>query len=198
MTVQATKTAFSPVEPRLSEAKFLGLVNQLPDWTLEYSAEGILTFMPPTDPITSRRNSLITHRLTAWAEKVGTGMVSGPDGGFLLPDGSRLSPDAAFFSEARWNAAQVPGVRFPVFVPEFVIELRSPTDRRRNLEEKMENWIANGVQIGWLVDPLERTVSIYRANHPCETISNPAQVNGDAPVAGFVLPLASIFPPEIS
>ena len=193
MMAQGTKSALSPAEPRLSEAEFLLLAEQLPDWILEYSADGQLTFMPPTDPITSERNATIVHRLKAWAQETGRGVVSGPDGGFKLPDGSRMAPDAAWFERQRWQAAQVPDARFPVFAPEFIIELRSPSDRRQTLEEKMQSWVANGVLLGWLVDPIERTVTIYRPGREAELVQNPAVVAGDGPLEGFLLPLAGIF-----
>ncbi|MEI9900561.1 MAG: Uma2 family endonuclease [Hyphomicrobium sp.] len=82
--------------------------------------------------------------------------------GFFLPDGARRSPDACWFDAARWEAAKTPGTRFPVFAPEFVIEVRSPGDRLPVLQAKMEEYIANGVQLGWLIDPSARAVTIYR------------------------------------
>ena len=191
MTAQGTKTAFRPPEPRLSETEFLGLAERLPDWSLEYLAGGTLIFMPPTDPLTSRRNALIVHRLTAWADPVAS-VVSGPDGGFLLPDGSRMAPDAAWFSLPRFEAAQLPGVRFPVFAPEFVVELRSPSDRRRGLEDKMESWIANGVQLGWLIDPIDRAVTLYRPDRDPEVRSDPGEVPGEGPLVGFILSMDRI------
>lgn len=191
MTAQGTKTAPLPAGSRLTEPQFLHVADQLPDWTLEYSTEGTLTFMPPTDPMTSRRNSLIVHRLTAWAEN-SLGCVSGPDGGYFLPDGSRLAPGAAWFNEQRWQKAQVPGMRFPVFAPDFVIELRSPSDRRRVLEEKMSAWLENGVGLAWLVDPIERSVTVYRHGQDPEVLSDPASVRGEGPVDGFVLELDRI------
>lgn len=193
MMAQGTKTALLPDEPRLTEAEFLHLAEQLPGWMLEYSAGGHLTFMPPTDPITSRRNGVIVHRLNVWADETRRGLVSGPDGGFRLPDGARLSPDAAWFDENRWQAAQIAGVRFPVFVPEFVVELRSPSDRRSVLEEKMQAWITNGVLLGWLIDPTERTVTIYRPDRAPEVLAAPAEVKGDGPLEGFTFGLERIF-----
>ena len=148
--------------------------------------------MPPTDPFTSERNALIVHRLTAWARERGGGVVSGPDGGYFLPDGSRFAPDAAWFEKKRYQAALTPGVRFPVFVPELVVELRSPSDRRRALEEKMEAWIANGARLAWLIDPMENSVAIYRPDQAPEVLAGPAEVKGDGPVEGFTLALDGI------
>jgi Uma2 family endonuclease len=116
-------------------------------------------------------------------------LVCGPDAGFRFPDGSRRSPDAARFNAARWQEAkQRNRLRFPVFAPEFVIELRSPDDRIGPLRAKMQEYIANGVQLGWLIDPIERTVSIYSGGSP-RIPESPRTVTGEGPVAGFVLTL---------
>jgi len=118
----------------------------------------------------------------------------GPDGGFRLPGGSRRSPDAAWFDSDRWAAAKEGSeLRFPPFSPEFVIEVRSPNDRLRVLREKMQEYIDNGVQLGWLIDPENRTVEIYRPQRPPEILNNPATVAGEGPVKDFVLSLDRIF-----
>jgi Uma2 family endonuclease len=160
---------------------------------LEYSRDGTLIIMPPTDPETGTRTALIVHALVDWAEKQGLGSVVGPDAGFRFKDRSRRSPDAAWFNKARWQKARESGQRYPVFAPEFVIELRSPEDKIRLLEEKMEEYIDNGVQLAWLIDPAQRTVTIYRAGADAEVLSNPVMVQGEGPVEGFVLSLDGIF-----
>jgi Uma2 family endonuclease len=175
--------------PGLTEREFLALVDEAPDYFFEYTADGTVIVMPPTDPETGKRVHLVAYRLELWSGKDGTGSVLGADSGFFLPDGSRRSPDAAWFNEARWQAAQRPDTRFPVFAPEFVIEVRSPGQRARDLREKMEEYIANGVQLGWLIDPIEKTVAIYRPGRSPEVLVNPARVAGEGPVAGFVLEL---------
>jgi len=180
--------------PGLTEAQFLKICEQFPDAMLEYSAEGEVIVMPPTDPETSARVLQIGLQLSAWASRDGRGIASGPDGGFLLPDGSRRAPDAAWFDTGRWRAAQQPGTRFPVFVPDFVIEVRSPEQRSRTLREKIEEYLANGVQLAWLIDPIERTATVYRPGRAPEVLSNPAGVAGEGPVAGFVLNLDRILP----
>jgi Uma2 family endonuclease len=178
--------------PELTEAEFLALCEQFPDSRLEYSRDGTLIIMPPTDPETGTRTSLIVYALVDWAKKTGLGLVVGPDAGFRFKDRSRRSPDAAWFNKARWQQIRKPGRRYPVFAPEFVIELRSPEDRMRLLQEKMEEYIDNGVQLAWLIDPAERTVTIYRPGRAVEVLSNPTTVPGEGPVEGFVLDLAGI------
>src|SRR5437879_6747474 len=178
--------------PGLSEAEFLKLCAKFPDAMVEYTSDGRVIVMPPTDPESGVRNAEVLGQLKNWADKQGKGHVCGPDAGFRFRDGSRRSPDAAWFDGARWRAAKKPRVRFPVFAPDFVIEVRSPDDRIGALREKMEEYIANGVQLGWLIDPMERTVTIYSSGQPPRVLENPATVTGEGPVAGFVLNLERI------
>ncbi|MBI4909233.1 MAG: Uma2 family endonuclease [Acidobacteria bacterium] len=178
--------------PGISEDEFLALCDRFPDSMVEYRADGTVTIMPPTDPETAKRVNRTSQRLANWADQVGRGSVVGPDGGFRFPDGSRLAPDTAWFDEDRWQTARVPGVRFPVFAPEFVIELRSPHDKLRGVREKMEDYITNGVQLGWLIDPIRREVTIYRPGRDPEVLHDPKSVAGEGPVEGFVLDLDRI------
>ena len=147
--------------------------------------------MPPTDPESSARVLETGRQLANWAVGRG-GKVIGPDGGFFFRDGSRRSPDAAWFNSARWQAAKTPNLRFPVFAPEFLIEVRSPEQRARPLREKMDEYVANGVQLAWLIDPIEHTVTIYRPGRAAEVLEHPATVAGEGPVDGFVLNLEEI------
>lgn len=178
--------------PGLSEAEFLALAEEFPDCFLEYTAEGTVLIMPPTDPSGAVRVARVGRQLGNWSDANGSGDVLGPDCGFFFRDGSRRSPDAAWFSKDRWNKAQRPGTVFPVFAPEFVIEVRSPEQRRRPLREKMTEYIANGVQLGWLIDPVEHSVEIYRAGREPELLQNPATVSGEGAIDGFVLDLNGI------
>jgi Uma2 family endonuclease len=181
--------------PGLTEEQYFDLCAKFDDYFVEYAADGTVILMPGTDPETSGSVAYVVRQLGDWAERDGKGGISGPDGSFLLPDGARLEPDAAWFNKARWTAAKAaaPGKRVPVFAPEFVIEVRSPEQRARPQREKMEEYIANGVQLGWLIDPLEGRVTIYRPGREPEVLSNPTQVAGEGPVAGFVLKLDRIF-----
>jgi Uma2 family endonuclease len=178
--------------PELTEDQFLALCEKFPDSMLEYSRDGTLIIMPPSDPETGARTSLLVYALVDWAKKTGLGTVSGPDAGFRFKDRSRRSPDAAWYNKERWRKAKESGQPFPVFAPEFVIELRSPNDKIWLLQEKMEEYIDNGVQLAWLIDPAERTVTIYRSGRTLEVLSNPATVAGEGPVVGFVLNLDGI------
>jgi Uma2 family endonuclease len=178
--------------PGLTEAQFLQLCEEFPDAFLEYTADGEVIIMPPTDFESGARVSEIVRQLGNWALHAG-GLVGGPEGGFLLPNRARRSPDVAWCDAARWAAAKRPGMVFPLFAPDFVIEVRSPGQRARPLCEKMEEYIANGVKLGWLIDRLDRTVTIYRPEREAEILRSPSSVAGEGPVAGFVLDLSRIF-----
>ncbi len=174
--------------PELTDEQFLAVCELFPDATLEYTEEGEIVVMPPTDPKNSARVMRVGARLTNWAEQAGRGEVSGPDGGFVLPSGARRSPDAA------WYADDPREEDFPVFTPQFVIEVRSPHDRVNRLRDKMQRYIAAGVLLGWLIDSFERTVTIYRPNREPEVLANPKSVAGEGPVEGFVLDLNGVLP----
>jgi Uma2 family endonuclease len=178
--------------PGMTEEEFHQLLAKFPDATVEYSADGTVTLMPPTSPKSGKRVHEVGKQLGIWADKQGKGDVCGPDTGFRFPDGSRFAPDAAWFDSARWAEAEKSGESFPVFAPEFVVEVRSPDDRIRTLREKMESYIANGVQLGWLIDPKERSVTVYRFGKLPQVLNNPTSISGEGPVEGFVLDLARV------
>jgi Uma2 family endonuclease len=111
-----------------------------------------------------------------------------------LPDGSMLSPDAAWVERSRWEAlSDRDQERFVPLCPDFVIELRSPSDNLAELKEKMERWIANGAQLAWLIDPTEETVSVYRPGESSEVHHHPTSVQGNGVMAGFELVMARIW-----
>jgi Uma2 family endonuclease len=178
--------------PGLTEADFLALCETFPDAMLEYPPDGTVLVTPPNDLRSSARVAYVVRTLGNWADEH-EGIVIGPDGGFRLPGGSRRSPGASWFDDARYRAAERPDVVFPPFAPEFVIEVRSPHDSRRVLQSKMQEYIDNGVQLAWMIDPLERSVEIYRPDREPELVTNPLTVAGEGPVAGFVLDLDRVF-----
>jgi len=178
--------------PGLNEDQFLALCEEFPDCILEYTSDGTVIVMPPTDPENSERVVEAVSQLRNWARAKGPGHVMGPDGGFFFRNGSRRSPDAAWFDTKRWEAAKKPGTRFPEFAPDFLIEIRSPGQRVQPLREKMEEYIANGVALGWLIDPVSKTVEIYRPERDSEVLDQPLNISGEGPIAGFVLDLSRI------
>ena len=180
----------------MTDDEFAALCDEHPDLFFEMTAEGELIVMPPTYSLTGIRNSRIIRLLDAWAEQDGRGFSSESASGFVLPDGARRSPDAAWTLKSR--VAQLdPASRGKYFhlCPDFVIELQSSTDRPRVIGSKMQEWIANGVQLGWLIDPENRSVAIYRPDREVEMRTGIDSVAGEGPVDGFVLDLKFVWNP---
>ena len=126
-------------------------------------------------------------QLWQWAREHG-GRAFGSNGGFSLADGSMRIPDAAWVSDAQWNAlSKRDRQRYSPISPEFLIEILSLTDSRKGLEAKMQQWIANGVQLAWMIDPYRKSVSIYRPNVEVEVLDHPSFVEAGEPVTGFRL-----------
>jgi Uma2 family endonuclease len=161
---------------------------------VERDANGEILVMTPAGNRTGMRNTAIIAALYAWAEQDGRGYVFDSNTGFTLPDNSMRSPDAAWVKAARWDALSgEEKERFSHICPEFIVELRSPSDNLGELQTKMEGWIANGAQVGWLVDPIERVVTIYRPGQAPEVHPEPSSVQGDGVVAGFELVMARVW-----
>lgn len=144
--------------------------------------------MAPVGAVTGATELEIGAQLLAWAKADGRGKVFGPSTGFTLPDQSVRMPDAAWVSFDRWNAlTDDQQRRFSQVCPEFVIEVRSESDRLSIVQAKMMTWIANGAEVAWLVDPQRHEVTIYRKGQPSETHYDPSSVLGTGPVEGFEL-----------
>ena len=180
----------------MTDEEFAKLSSEHPDLFFEMTSEGELIVMPAAYSIPGLRNSRINLRLGLWADADRRGLVSDSSTGFVLPNGARRSPDAAWTSRER--VAQLsPESResFWRLCPDFVIELSSPSDRPRAVREKMLEWIACGAALAWLIDPLQRTVTVYRPGSDPEVLQGPESVAGEGPVAGFALGLAEIWDP---
>lgn len=161
---------------------------------VEREPNGELLIMSPSGSDTSRMNIRLGRILDEWAEGDGRGVAFESNGGFTLPDGSVRAADAAWVELSRWMALTVSErASFAPLCPDFVIELRSPSDHPKSLEEKMEQWMANGAQIGWLIDPVERTVVIYRQGDVPEILHDPTSVQGTGIVAGFELVMGRVW-----
>ena len=161
---------------------------------VEREANGEILVMTPAGNRTGRKNTAIIRILDTWAESDGRGYAFDSNTGFTLPDGSMRCPDAAWVRSARWDAlSEQDKDRFSPLCPDFIIELRSPSDSLPELETKMQQWIANGAQLAWLIDPIEQAVSIYRPGQPPELLAHPTSVQGDGPMAGFELVMERIW-----
>jgi Uma2 family endonuclease len=177
-----------------TEEDFFEMCRQNPDLRVEMSKEGDIIFMPPTGGETSKHNFSLIVRLGIWAEKDGTGVGFESNALFVLPNGAKRSPDMSWVKLDRWNKlSEEERNSFPHICPDFVVELRSPSDPIRELKEKMEEYIENGAQLGWLIDPIQKKVYVYRPTAEVEEIDNPDSVSGDPLLKGFVLDLKNYF-----
>jgi len=170
----------------LTDEQFEKLCQDNPDLRIELTSKGELIIMPPTGMKTGWRNSNITGRLLEWTEKDGSGLSFDSSTLFTLPDGSKRSPDASWIRREKVEKlSQEEQAGFAAIVPDFVIELRSPSDRLPVLEEKMLDYMRNGVGLAWLIDPARKQVYIYRPNQPVETLDNPETISAQPELAGF-------------
>lgn len=186
-----------PARPTREEIAALCAAN--PNVTLEVTAEGTIVIMAPTGIETSYRNNQIAKQLTVWADRDGRGLAFDSNVMFTLPSGAMRSPDASWVANARLDALPASEKEtFARIVPDFVIELKSPSDRIGAAQAKMYEWMDQGVALGWLIDADRLEVSVYRANEmgtrdmPQRLIAT-QQVEGEGPVAGFVLEMEQIW-----
>lgn len=172
----------------LTDEQFLRLCQENPELRLELNAQGELVIMPPTGSKTGLRNNELSYTLTGWAKTDGTGLAFDSSTLFALPNGARRSPDASWVRRERWSRLTADQQERPApLCPDFVVELRSSTDRLAPLHEKMREYIDNGARLGWLIDPSEKRVYVYRPDQPVETLDNPATVSGEPVLPGFML-----------
>jgi Uma2 family endonuclease len=178
----------------LTSDQLLELSSLNDDLRLELTAQGELIVMAPAGSGSSDRNAEITFQLRGWAKRDGTGVSYDATGGFDLPDGSTLSPDGAWVRKSRLEAL-TPEQRekYLPLCPDFVIELRSPSDRLSALQRKMRQYLANGARLGWLIDPFTKQVEIYRPDTPVERLDHPPSVSADPVLPGFVFDLREIW-----
>jgi Uma2 family endonuclease len=165
------------------------------NFRIETNANGDLEVMPPPFPDTSRKNIAIDARLWIWAEKDKTGVCFESSAKFTLPNGAKRMPDAAWILKERYFAFSETErtERFTRIAPDFVIELRSKSDRLPILQKKMKEYIENGVRLGWLIDPFKKRVHVYRGDKTIEILDNPQTISGEDVLRGFELDLTEIW-----
>jgi Uma2 family endonuclease len=164
------------------------------DLRIERTASGDVVIMPPAFSDTGNRNIKIAQQLANWTDQDSTGESFDSSAGFTLPNGATRSPDASWIKLERWNAlTEEQKASFAPICPDFVIELRSASDQLTDLQDKMQEYLANGAVLGWLIDRKNRKVHIYRPNQESELLDNPEIVSGDPELRGFVLRMAKIW-----
>jgi Uma2 family endonuclease len=164
------------------------------DLRIERTARGELEIMPPAGGGSGHRGSKLTAQIETWAERDGSGFSFDSSTGFVLPNGAMRSPDASWVRRERLAAlSPQQKERFLPLCPDFVVELRSPSDPLAPAEAKMREYMANGARLGWLIDPATRRVHVYREGGEVELLEDPASISGDPVLPGFSLRLAPIF-----
>ena len=206
---------------KITPKQFEQLADYEQEARLELTASGELIIISPTGGSAGRKNRRLTQQLGNWTDKNGTGEAFDSSTVFVLPNGARKSPDASWIRLDRWNQLtleQQDG--FPPIAPDFVIELVSPSDlkkstlsrfaikdderpravrRRKGIvrfirkRARMQEYIDNGVKLGWLIEPKTKTVEIYRQGKSVEVLNNPKNISGEHILPGFILDLSNIF-----
>jgi Uma2 family endonuclease len=178
---------------QLNNETFYQLCQANPEVKFERNATGELIVMSPTGGETGNRNIKLSARLENWADSDGTGLAFDSSTMFLLPNGAFRSPDAAWIKLNRWQQlSESERQGFSPICPDFVVELRSPSDSLKTLRDKMEEYKDNGASLGWLIDPIGKQVEIYRLGKAVEILKSPNSLSGENVLPGFILSLRQI------
>ncbi|MDJ0844176.1 Uma2 family endonuclease [Crocosphaera sp.] len=178
----------------ITDEKFYQICENNRDLRLEKNAQGDLIIMPPTGGETGDRNSEINFQLRLWNKQYNLGKVFDSSTGFKLPNNAYRSPDAAWIPIEKWNNLTVEKrQKFLPLSPDFVIELRSPSDSLKTLRDKMQEYIDNGTELGWLINRQDKQIEIYRQSKEKEILDNPQILSGENILPDFVLELELIW-----
>lgn len=178
----------------LTDDQFFNFCQINRELRIEKTSERKVLIMSPTGGGTSRRNSELITALVIWAKQDKRGVVFDSSGGFVLPNGAIRSPDAAWANRSRLTSlTPAEKEKFIPICPDFVIELRSPSDTITDLQDKMQEYIDNGAQLGWIIDPKHRNVYIYCPDKPAECLKNPGTISGEPLLPDFALNLQDIW-----
>ena len=177
---------------RITHEEFEKLCQDNPDRSFELTATGELIVMAPAGWESSEKNSDLTTDVNLWNRQTKLGRAFDSSGGFTLPNGAVRSPDVTWIEKSK--LLDIPaGVKFPQVIPDFVIELRSDTDRMPKLREKMEEYRSNGVQLGLPIDPKNQQVEIYRPGQEPSILESPMSIDCSEVMPGFILNLSEIW-----
>ncbi len=179
-----------------TEDVFYELVRQNPDLRLERTVGGEVIIMLPTGGETGSRNDEVTRQLSNWRKEDSTGRSFDSSTGYKLPNGADRSPDASWVKKARLAQLTLEEKKkFLPLCPDFAVELRSPSDDLETIKAKMEEYISCGLRLGWLIDPEERAVYVYRAGAAVQKLENINEISADPELPGFTLDLREIWEP---
>ena len=179
---------------KLDDQTFEKIVKANPEWNFEQTAGGELVVVPPTGGTSGNRNSNLSYQLEGWNLASDAGRTFDSNTMFVLPNGAKRMPDASWVKRDRWEVLttqQRDG--YPPLCPDFVVELRSPTDSLEQLQAKMQEYMDNGARLGWLINPQDKQVEIYRPGQEVEVLRSPTSLSGEDVLPSFVLSLQRIF-----
>lgn len=184
-----------PPSMQMTDEQFFEFCQVNRDLRIERNQFGEISIMSPTGGTTGNRGGNIFGQLWVWSEQDGTGITFDSSTGFQLSTGANRSPDASWIKLERWNAlSSEQQERFAPICPDFVVELRYPSDNLQPLKEKMAEYIKEpGIQLGLLIDRKQGQVYIYRPGLPEECLDNPATVSGEPVLPGFVLNMSKVW-----
>jgi Uma2 family endonuclease len=192
MTIALSTTLELKID--LTDEQFLQLCQNNQALKFERTATGDLIIMPPTGGTTGDRNADLTFQLRAWNRQHRLGKTFDSSTGFKLPNGADRSPDAAWIAQARWDTLTLEQQdKFPPICPDFVVELMSPSDPLEKVQAKMQEYLANGARLGWLLNRKVKQVEVYRPNQPVDLLTFPATLSGESILPEFVLDLSEIW-----
>lgn len=191
--LEAMVIRLGPLKKHVTDDEFFDFCTLNRDLRIERTSEGTMIIMMPLGGEGGGREFKLSGRFSTWVEADGTGIGFSPSTVFKLPNGADRSPDVSWIRNERWEAIpEKQREKFPPICPDFVIELRSRTDRLKPLKKKMEEYLENGALLGWLIDPLKKKVYIYRPDAEVEKLDSPASLSGEPLLKGFTLDLKGI------
>ena len=178
----------------MTEDQLLKLCSDNGDLRIELTANKELVIVPPNGLEGGWQELYLASQVLVWAKQDGTGRAFGPSAGYTLSNGAVRAPDASWMPLSRWESlSRDDQTKFGHTFSDFAIELRSPSDSLRDVQDKMQEYMENGARLGLLIDPQNRRVHIYRPEQPVEILEEPASVSGEAVLPGFTLDLAVIW-----
>ncbi|NES74356.1 MULTISPECIES: Uma2 family endonuclease [Okeania] len=178
----------------MTEEQFFQLCQKNPDLRFEKNAKGDLIIISPTGGETGSYNAALTSKIWIWNDQRKLGIVFDSSTGFKLPNGSNRSPDASWIPIEKWNnLTPEQRTKFLPLCPDFLIELMSPSDSLSKTREKMKEYLENGMQLGWLINPKNRQVEIYRVGKDVEILDSPEVLSGEDVLPGFILDMTRIW-----
>ncbi len=186
---------FAPlIKDKVGDEEYEALCRLNPEWRIEMTADGEIIIMPPTHSETGRRNFNLAGQFFVWTQQDKTGQGFDSSTGFTLPNGAKRAPDLSWIRLERWNILSADEKNsFAPICPDFVVELRSSTDSLKALQTKMQEYIECGAQLGWLINPFERKVYVYRPNAAVEVLDNPQSISGEPKLKDFTLEMKTIW-----